>query len=120
MSSTRMGASIHHNLYYHHLRCMGTGGSAGHPAAGHRETVRSAYSTRMRGGCLRYQAQYLRRIRIPDRLRIPAPTLNLLVDAAASGDADACHAAVAELCRLSPLERALIASDNHLPGSGHA
>jgi hypothetical protein len=37
-----------------------------------------AYSTKMRGGCLRFQAQYLRRIRLPHWKDVPATDKQLL------------------------------------------
>ncbi len=80
----------------------------------------SAYSTRMRGGYLRFQAQYLRRIRIPCRSSVSNPTLSLLIDAAASGDAESCNVAVADLYQLTSTERDLIAPGNDLHSSGHA
>lgn len=40
-----------------------------------------AYSTKMRGGCLRFQAQYLRRIRLPHWRQIPPALQEKLCDA---------------------------------------
>lgn len=37
-----------------------------------------AYSTKMRGGCLRFQAQYLRRIRLPKWSEVPSATREIL------------------------------------------
>ncbi len=68
----------------------------------------SAYSTRMRGGYLRFQAQHLRRIRIPARSSISSETLNLLVDAALAGNREACNDGVAALYGLTAEERALL------------
>lgn len=53
----------------------------------------AAYSTRMRGGYLRFQAQYLRRIRIPAWQGVSGALRAALV----SDDVDASSAAVAEL-----------------------
>jgi hypothetical protein len=62
----------------------------------------------MRGGYLRFQAQYLRRIRLP-RWTSASPDLkNRLVKAAKRGDAQACTNAVYELYGLSQEERAAI------------
>ena len=61
----------HHNLYFivsadwdlHALQAVLLSGIA--------RFFVSAYSTKMRGGYLRYQAQYLRRIRIPAWQQVP-------------------------------------------------
>lgn len=55
----------------------------------------AAYSPRMSGGFLRFQAQYLRRIRAPRWSKLPARHQELLVDAAFA-DAAECDAAVAQ------------------------
>lgn len=66
------------------------------------------YSTKMRGGYLRFQAQYLRRIRIPRWTRISPAMRSALVKAAASDDLDACNAVVADLYRLTNSERRIL------------
>jgi len=98
----------HHNLYYitsdewnlHALRAVLMSGIA--------KLFVAAYSTRMRGGYLRFQAQYLRRIRIPKWKDVPTKVQNELIAAAASGDQQACNAASFLLYRLSPTEQAAI------------
>jgi Eco57I restriction-modification methylase/TaqI-like C-terminal specificity domain len=65
----------------------------------------AAYSTRMRGGYLRFQAQYLRRIRIPRWQQIPDPLKQALVAAAERDDVAACNRLVFELYGLSSAER---------------
>ncbi len=57
----------------------------------------TTYSTKMRGGFLRFQAQYLRRIRIPAWASVPAPLRLDLVDAAMKRDVNACNHAVHQL-----------------------
>ena len=54
----------------------------------------SIYSTRMRGGYLRFQAQYLRRIRLPYWQDVDEKLKNALRESANSRDIDACNAAV--------------------------
>jgi hypothetical protein len=87
----------HHNLYYMisdewDLRCL----QAVLMSSLSRAFI-AMYSTRMRGGFLRFQAQYLRRIRVPhwsavsDRMKVQ------LLEAAASRDIDACNDAVCSL-----------------------
>ncbi len=69
----------------------------------------ATYSTKMRGGCLRFQAQYLRRIRIPRWSDLSASMRGALIAAAESGDETACNEIVAEMFGLTAEERQLIA-----------
>ena len=62
------------------------------------------YSTRMRGGFLRFQAQYLRRLRLPQWKSVKPALRARLRNAAESGDAPACNAVTAELFRLDDTE----------------
>ena len=64
----------------------------------------AAYSTKMRGGCFRYQAQYLRRIRLPDWRSVPKPLQAELVDAATKQDRLACDSTVSKIYGLSSKE----------------
>ncbi len=57
----------------------------------------ATYSPRMRGGNLRFQAQYLRRIRLPDWQSVPAKLRRRLADAALNEDSVMAAAAVREL-----------------------
>ena len=66
----------------------------------------SIYSTQMRGGYLRFQAQYLRRIRLPRWSDIPKGVRKALTNAAKSEDTEACNKAVTALYRLTPEEAA--------------
>ena len=68
----------------------------------------SIYSTKMRGGYLRFQAQYLRRIRIPRWDDVPARTRTQLIRAAARQDRTACNEAVFALYGLTEAERAAL------------
>jgi hypothetical protein len=68
----------------------------------------SIYSTRMRGGYLRFQAQYLRRIRLPRWQDVDERTSKELIEAAARGDVAACNKAVFKLYGLSKEERAAL------------
>ena len=67
----------------------------------------SVYSTRMRGGYLRFQAQYLRRIRLPYWQDVDEKLKNALGKAANSRDIAACNTAVFEFYGLSKDERAV-------------
>lgn len=98
----------HHNLYYvtseewdlHALQAVLLSGIA--------RLFVASYSTKMRGGFLRFQAQYLRRIRLPRWSDVPVSLRNELVKAATSLDIAACNHAAFELYRLTPEERAAI------------
>ena len=68
----------------------------------------SLYSTRMRGGYLRFQAQYLRRIRLPCWPMVPPPMRHALAAAARRGDMEACNSIAMELYGLTPAERGLL------------
>jgi hypothetical protein len=67
-----------------------------------------AYSTTMRGGFLRFQAQYLRRIRVPHWADVPEPIRQALTAAAEQLDVGACDRAVAELYGLTDAELAIL------------
>lgn len=66
------------------------------------------YSTKMRGGFMRFQAQYLRRIRLPLWHDVPESMREELRDAAIRRDLDACNRAVFSLYGLSLDERAAL------------
>lgn len=68
----------------------------------------ATYSTKMRGGFLRFQAQYLRRIRIPRWVDVPATLRAELIEAAIARDVQACTRAVFRLYGLSPEERSAL------------
>ena len=69
-----------------------------------------AYSTAMRGGYLRFQAQYLRRIRLPLWESIDESMRARLIDGAVRLDLPMCDAAAAELYGLTDEEFGLLAS----------
>ena len=70
----------------------------------------SIYSTKMRGGYLRFQAQYLRRIRLPLWADVPAELRRELAEAATRQDLAACNRAAYELYALTPVERYTLTS----------
>ncbi|RZS53410.1 Eco57I restriction-modification methylase domain-containing protein [Sphaerotilus mobilis] len=61
----------------------------------------AAYSTTMRGGFLRFQAQYLRRIRLPNWSTVPEEMRVRLVQAAMSLNLEECNQAACELYGLT-------------------
>lgn len=67
-----------------------------------------SYSTRMRGGFLRFQAQYLRRIRLPLWQDVPLPVRAELRAAAQTMDIEACNRAAFRLYALTPTEVAAL------------
>lgn len=69
----------------------------------------STYSTKMRGGYLRFQAQYLRRIRLPIWDSISPAMRERLINAASALDIDECNEATADLYSLTQQERHTLA-----------
>lgn len=69
----------------------------------------STYSTKMRGGYLRFQAQYLRRIRLPTWDSISPAMRERLINAASTLDIDECNEATADLYSLTQQERHALA-----------
>ncbi|WP_305042901.1 TaqI-like C-terminal specificity domain-containing protein, partial [Geoalkalibacter sp.] len=68
----------------------------------------ATYSTKMRGGFLRFQAQYLRRIRIPRWSDVSESLRRELAEAAVKLDVQACNRAVFKLYDLSHEERSAL------------
>jgi hypothetical protein len=95
----------HHNLYYITAREWDLKALQAVLRSGIARLFVALYSTRMRGGYLRFQAQYLRRIRVPYWHDVPDSLKRELIAAADRGDAEACNAAVHKLYDLSDAER---------------
>ncbi|WP_292254889.1 Eco57I restriction-modification methylase domain-containing protein [Marinospirillum sp.] len=68
----------------------------------------ATYSTKMRGGFLRFQAQYLRRIRIPRWVDVPETLGRELAEAAIKRDVQACNRAAFKLYGLTYQERSAL------------
>lgn len=101
----------HHNLYYvtsddWNLRAL----QAVLMSAITRLFV-ATYSTKMRGGFLRFQAQYLRRIRIPRWADVPEHLRRDLTMSAIKRDLEACNRAVFELYDLNKEELSALGGD---------
>ena len=98
----------HHNLYFitsagwdlHALQAVLLSGVA--------RLFVAMYSTRMRGGHLRFQAQYLRRIRLPYWSDVPASVKEALASAGKIRDSQDCTQTAAELYELDAAERAAL------------
>jgi hypothetical protein len=71
----------------------------------------ATYSTKMRGGYLRFQAQYLRRIRIPKWESISDALKSDLVHAAERRDPSVCNRVAAEVYQLTKAERAALGTN---------
>jgi len=80
----------------------------------------ATYCTRMAGGFLRFQAQYLRRIRLPHWRHVTAPMRDQLITASSSVSQDVIDAVVFELYGLNAMEalRTRRAADSARIGKG--
>ncbi len=98
----------HHNLYYitsqhwdlHALKTVLSSGIA--------KLFVGTYTTKMRGGYFRFQAQYLRKIRLPEWNSVPTNTKRLLIETCSLANPEACNDAVCVLYGISKDERKLL------------
>lgn len=111
------GLYPHHNLYFITSDAWDLRALQAVLLSGIAHLFVSAYSTKMRGGFLRFQAQYLRRIRVPHWQSVPAELRRRLVRAGETGNADARHRAVAQLYSLTAEEAALIKQNGQINGA---
>lgn len=100
----------HHNLYFITAQDWDLRALQSVLLSGVARLFVGTYSTAMRGGFLRFQAQYLRRIRVPHWANVPEPLRVALRDAAIAGDRDAANRATAALYGLNEAERAIVAA----------
>ncbi len=98
----------HHNLYFITSKEWDLRALQAVLLSGIAHLFVATYSTRMRGGYLRFQAQYLRRIRLPRWEDVLAETKENLIAAATEGNVAACNEAVFQLYGLSSEERAAL------------
>lgn len=98
----------HHNLYYITSDMWDLRALQAVLRSGIATLFVALYSTQMRGGYLRFQAQYLRRIRLPHWHDVSPTLRKALHDAAATGDASACNEATFELFNMTRAERAVL------------
>jgi hypothetical protein len=101
----------HHNLYYIVSDGWDLKALQSVLMSGIAHLFVSAYSVKMAGGHLRFQAQYLRRIRIPRWDSLASSMRTALVDASGKGDAERCRSLVYDIYGLTDDERALIDKD---------
>lgn len=98
----------HHNLYYVISCTWDIRALQAVLLSGVAKLFVEVYSTKMRGGFLRFQAQYLRRIRIPFWEDVSLGLREELIVAAKSRNLEACNAAAYRLYALTGEERAAI------------
>lgn len=105
------GLYPHHNLYYITSETWDLKALQAVLLSGIARMFVATYSTKMRGGFLRFQAQYLRRIRLPAWEDVSDELRSRLANAAESADLNACNAATAELYGLSVAEQLVLTGD---------
>ena len=98
----------HHNLYYVTSETWDLRALQAVMLSAVTRLFMATYSTKMRGGFLRFQAQYLRRIRIPRWADVSQSLRTELMDAATKRDVQACNRAVFKLYDLSFEERSAL------------
>ncbi len=98
----------HHNLYYITSDTWNVRALEAVLLSGIARLFVAIYSTQMRGGYLRFQAQYLRRIRLPEWGMVSQALQRELIDAAERQDTAACNRAVLKLYGLSEAEQAAL------------
>ncbi len=101
----------HHNLYFITAEDWDLQALQAVLLSGIARLFVATYSTRMRGGFLRFQAQYLRRIRVPRWVDVDPAQRCALVDAAKARDIVACNRAVSSIYGLSDRERNTLESN---------
>ncbi|WP_206241699.1 Eco57I restriction-modification methylase domain-containing protein [Novosphingobium terrae] len=101
----------HHNLYFITSDHWDIRALQGVLLSGIARLFVSTYSTKMRGGYLRFQAQYLRRIRLPKWRDVSVSLQRRLIVAATAKNIQACNEAVYELYQLSANERAALGGE---------
>ena len=98
----------HHNLYYITSTEWNVRALLAVLQCGIARLFVSLYSTRMRGDYLRFQAQHLRRIRVPRWENVDKPVRKRLVGLSQSGDRRECVELVSQLYDFSTSERELV------------
>ena len=102
------GLYPHHNFYYIVAEKWDLRVLQGILLSGLARLFVAAYTTRMRGGYLRYQAQYLRRIRLPELDSLSGSQIDDLRRAAESSDWAACHEITADMLNLAAAEKSAL------------
>jgi hypothetical protein len=100
-----VGHYPHHNLYWVTSDGWDLAVLGGLLLSGVAQMFIEAYGVKMRGGTLRFQAQYLRKIRVPDPSSIPQKLRGELEQAFATRDARAATKAALAAYGLKELPR---------------
>lgn len=103
----------HHNLYYITSSEWDLMALQAVLRSGIARLFVGVYSTQMRGGYLRYQAQYLRRIRLPRWSGVPKDLQDKLKEAARRGDSEECNRVSFLLYGLNAGERAALGGNGN-------
>lgn len=98
----------HHNLYFITTETWNVRALQAVLMSGIARLFVAIYSTQMRGGYLRFQAQYLRRIRLPRWDQVDSSLKLKLIEAAERVDVAACNEAAFAVYGLSNIERAAL------------
>jgi len=98
----------HHNLYFIISETWDMRALQAVLLSGIARLFVATYSTKMRGGYLRFQAQYLRRIRLPNWKDVTPNMRQALKKAAEVADLEACNNLTFDLYGLSAQERATL------------
>lgn len=98
----------HHNLYYLTSRTWDLEVLGGLLLSRVAQLFVEAYCVKMRGGTLRFQAQYLRRIRVPDPATLSDEVRHRLIGAFRSRDAEAATMVAIEAYGLSSTAEAFL------------
>jgi hypothetical protein len=98
------GLYPHHNLYYITSRDWPLLALQRVLMSGIARLFVRAYSTKMRGGCLRFQAQYLRRIRLPLWKNVPLKGQSMLCSTSSDLDVNAIQRTVMAIYSLTEQE----------------
>lgn len=107
------GLYPHHNLYFITSDSWDLRALQAVLISGIARLFISIYSTKMRGGYLRFQAQYLRRIRVPHWSQVSPALRKKLIEAAEMRDIAACNRAVFALYGLTKDERAALGGNGN-------
>jgi len=102
----------HHNLYYIVSEDWDLRALKALLLSGIARLFVATYSTKMRGGYLRFQAQYLRRIRVPRWSDLTADHRRRLIQAAESGDLSVSNRIAFEIYGLTSREQELILQES--------
>ena len=103
----------HHNLYYVTSDIWDMEVLGGLLLSRIAQAFIEAYCVRMRGGTLRFQSQYLKKIRVPDVNSLDPGVAEDLRQAFRDRDVNAATAAAAQAYSIDPTEYDLIETDEH-------